>query len=714
MFSEKQIEQLKQLIEEYKEILITEGDPDEMYKYDAIAHFQKHWNMESENFHAMMKEAFRAKRNMIYQNSWGFIDKAARLFPLEVKEMFSRLYAQDGRSVDEKVATFSFEAEGLLPLVREGVGKDNINAQQDERTVSYYLACRFPAEYVIYKYGGVYSELCDYLNIDKAKTGQRFQHFQELAKGIMASGVIEETKLEEVYRKVYPHPGWDDKLLMVQNIAYVGFSKKSSESIDILSNYKTENLSLFFNQIDDFVDKLELAQDDERIVFNHRRNHIAFTVGQRYVLQLNDGSEQNPFGVIGITRFSSKIYKYKGIPAAVFNESVSVDALTTYHDDIYAATRAELNRTTVSGYLRFDNQLLRRMAFDKEYREDVLVQVGGEQPNYSFLEDSPDKLEIKSSMYAKNTILFGAPGTGKTYHTKEMTVNIIKGKRNRSREEILTLYDELVEKQQIVFTTFHQSMSYEDFIEGIKPETENGGITYEVKNGIFKQICINADISPNSHFVLIIDEINRGNIPAIFGELITLLEEDKRKGSIEEIAVTLPYSNEKFSVPSNLYIIGTMNTADRSVEALDTALRRRFSFREMQPEPELLRDHKLAPYQEVDLSRMLTIINKRIEILIEKDHQIGHSYFIGVQSLNDLKLVFKDKIIPLLEEYFFGDYGKIGLVIGGGFIYQKKNEAPFPTNFDYGDHFYNEKKVYQFTTPNEWDEQTFISIYEEE
>lgn len=134
----------------------------------------------------------------------------------------------------------------------------------------------------------------------------------------------------------------------------------------------------------------------------------------------------------------------------------------------------------------------------------------------------------------------------------------------------------------------------------------------------------------------------------------------------------------------------------------------------MQPEPELLRDHKLAPYQEVDLSRMLTIINQRIEILIEKDHQIGHSYFIGVQSLNDLKLVFKDKIIPLLEEYFFGDYGKIGLVIGGGFIYQKKNEAPFPTNFDYGDHFYNEKKVYQFTEPDDWDEQTFISIYEEE
>src|SRR5690606_26034216 len=191
--------------------------------------------------------------------------------------------------------------------------------------------------------------------------------------------------------------------------------------------------------------------------------------------------------------------------------------------------------------------------------------------------------------------------------------------------------------------------------------------------------------------VLIIDEINRGNVSAIFGELITLLEEDKRKGNKEQTEVILPYSNEKFSVPNNVHLIGTMNTADRSVEALDTALRRRFSFIEMQPNPEILSN---SEYKDVDLKQLLATINQRIEVLVDKDHQIGHSYFIGIQNLEELKLVFKDKIIPLLEEYFYGDFGKIGLVLGASFIYQEENTAKFPKNFPYENDFLEDKKVY--------------------
>ena len=215
------------------------------------------------------------------------------------------------------------------------------------------------------------------------------------------------------------------------------------------------------------------------------------------------------------------------------------------------------------------------------------------------------------------------------------------------------------------------------------------------------------DFEETQNHVLIIDEINRGNVSAIFGELITLLEEDKRKGNPEYTEVVLPYSGKKFSVPNNVYIIGTMNTADRSVEALDTVLRRRFSFVEMQPDPNIL-----SKVGNVDLSKLLETINQRIEMLIDKDHQIGHSYFIGIQDLEDLKRTFKDKIIPLLEEYFYGDFGKIGLVLGGKFIESVENKTAFPKNFEYEKDFLEDKKIYHITSSESWEEDTFESIYE--
>ena len=220
------------------------------------------------------------------------------------------------------------------------------------------------------------------------------------------------------------------------------------------------------------------------------------------------------------------------------------------------------------------------------------------------------------------------------------------------------------------------------------------------------------DFEETKNHVLIIDEINRGNVSAIFGELITLLEEDKRKGNPEHTEVKLPYSGDNFSVPNNVYIIGTMNTADRSVEALDTALRRRFSFVEMQPDPKILSDEKYEKYKDVDLSKLLETINKRIEVLIDKDHQIGHSYFIGVQNIVDLQRTFKYKIIPLLEEYFYRDFGKIGLVLGEKFIEQTKYEEKVFAKFPYEKDFLEDKKIYHITSFEKWDEKAFISIYE--
>ncbi|WP_416445709.1 McrB family protein [Leeuwenhoekiella sp. A16] len=450
--------------------------------------------------------------------------------------------------------------------------------------------------------------------------------------------------------------------------------------------------------------------------------------------------------------------------------------------------------------------------------------------------------EIKPS--ALNQILYGPPGTGKTYTTKELAVKIAdpyfgynKVSNISKRKQITQRYEDLVKEGQIVFTTFHQSYGYEDFVEGIKPEVTGTDINYTVKNGLFKSLCEQAEliddnnidsaiikfqekiekegvqelktsrgskftvdysggktfrINPSSsekesplypasieyikklymgrditsglynpsyvksilehlvktyglsefnagkenvskNYVLIIDEINRGNISAIFGELITLLEPDKRKNADEAVLVTLPYSGDSFGVPENVYIIGTMNTADRSVEALDTALRRRFSFKEVMPKPFLLSpayeywdllwkykdvdwedaeyknkekcffqfykvdqdfiDNRKAIWKSIEdlgqkdeqvklfknfkysgirLDKILKTINKRIEALLDRDHTIGHSYFLKIIDAENkeeaLKQVFKDNIIPLLQEYFYGDYRKIGLVLGDGFV----------------------------------------------
>ncbi|EDP3369466.1 AAA domain-containing protein, partial [Campylobacter jejuni] len=367
-----------------------------------------------------------------------------------------------------------------------------------------------------------------------------------------------------------------------------------------------------------------------------------------------------------------------------------------------------------------------------------------------------------------NQILYGPPGTGKTYHTIDRALEIILKEEKiqiPSEDDRINrkkLFDEYVKNGQIVFTTFHQSYGYEEFIEGIKPridsEENSKEIKYEIKDGIFKELCEKAlenrdsiknfnfyidklkekakidDNNPEKYFelpntkysiqyrngktfrikfddmsknhkdypvsidnieklyktsnideiynsvyvrailnylksqgledykekdektnlpyIIIIDEINRGNVSKIFGELITLIEPSKRIGEKEELKVILPYSKKEFGVPKNVYIIGTMNTADRSITSLDTALRRRFEFIEMMPDVSKLS----MDCEGINLQELLKAINTRIEYLLDREKTIGHAFFIGVENLNDLKSIFQNKIIPLLQEYFYNDY----------------------------------------------------------
>lgn len=372
-----------------------------------------------------------------------------------------------------------------------------------------------------------------------------------------------------------------------------------------------------------------------------------------------------------------------------------------------------------------------------------------------------------------NTVLYGPPGTGKTYSTIDKALEILdrefldanKGSED-SRKKLKERFDQLVAEGRIAFTTFHQSFSYEDFVEGIRANAVNERIEYKIEDGVFKKIAIIArpkttlsfdevyeklceeikskglvletldqnkpfDIKVSNtrslsaipqtgneksmsitkenlrelllnnneknwssytrsirkyieenysfskpeekcNYVLIIDEINRGNIANIFGELITLIEPSKRAGAPEALSVTLPYSKEPFSVPNNLYIIGTMNTADRSLALMDTALRRRFYFIEMMPQPELLADIKV---ENVNIQLLLERMNARITALYDREHTLGHAFFMPLRdepTLIKLREVFERQILPLLQEYFFEDWNKIRLIVGKDLVIEHK------------------------------------------
>ncbi|MDY0321894.1 MAG: AAA family ATPase [Arcobacteraceae bacterium] len=263
----------------------------------------------------------------------------------------------------------------------------------------------------------------------------------------------------------------------------------------------------------------------------------------------------------------------------------------------------------------------------------------------------PEEINLKT----KNIILYGAPGVGKTHNTNKL-INLIDESKSEkeifsaikdNKNETITLNDDL--KSRVKFITFHQSFGYEDFIEGFRPNKE-GNI--KIEKGIFHNICTEAikEENKDKNYYLVIDEINRGNISKIFGELITLIEDDKR----DKIEVTLPYSKEPFKVPSNLFIIGTMNSTDKSIALIDIALRRRFTFLKMKPNEILVPDIAKSIFSQ---------INQKISETIGEDYKIGHSYFMNISNEDDLNFVLEYKITPLLEEYFYGNKEQLDQVL---------------------------------------------------
>ena len=302
--------------------------------------------------------------------------------------------------------------------------------------------------------------------------------------------------------------------------------------------------------------------------------------------------------------------------------------------------------------------------------------------------------------------------------------------RIRIQQDMPDFFERFLGKSDVdrryAFVTFHQSFSYEDFIEGIRPEyvKETNSIDYSPKPGVFKTLCADAAKHPEKEYAIFIDEINRGNISEIFGELISLIEVDKRQGMANELSATLPYSKEPFVVPSNVNMFGTMNSADKSVGAIDIALRRRFKFIPMVPDSKIISDELLmngTDPEDVDginVIKLFDTMNSRIELLLDRNHMLGQALFMSVRSGADVVAVMRDKVVPLLEEYFFSDLQKVQLIFNDLDESGELRDNPIYMHstisvdnyFDYiGDYLLDDKKHY---SPNpKMDEESVKHVY---
>lgn len=874
-----------ELVERYKELIKTTPNNDpEIYKWQLIAKFQKTWNVDAMDFAAMFKSIDIA--NLVYYNAKSVIVHLAQNYPSDIKAAFTALYNEDV-DLRERMVAFRQTIKKLYDKVDDGKYK-NYQDHQDERTIATYLAFRYPDKHPFYKYS-FYTQFRKLLGVGNADFPDNYITYKALLQDFIDNYVNTDAELLTLKANFLANGGEvntdSNNLVLAQDILYQTLNQNTEQAsryflVGAYWGEQGDQIERFIangiweNGHDDkFKDLCKKVPEGAKIaikaVYTEQKTQSVMLIKARGTVVKNYGDGKQ-FEVDWEQHF----------------QPFKVDFPGGYWDTIKEVTKQD-----------HINQIF--------YNASA---VSSEQPT-----PMPSQ-----SNYALNQILYGPPGTGKTYHTVNRALEILGIDMNQPRPELKRIFDEKVNEGQIVFTTFHQSMSYEDFVEGIKPnepDKDGEGVSYSIHLGVLRTLAIHASfaiaqqqeskvteevldfsmlydafadkveerltrgeeltlsskgggsvlvdsISSKGNFIikhhngsrtytvskerlsklhsrfdnlnevnnidsrfreviggsnssaywavlngirsdkalvapkgmkgvarsytfeekkevvgslakadykntgakpyiLIIDEINRGNVSQIFGELITLIEEDKRLGKDEALEVTLPYSKEKFGVPDNLYIIGTMNTADRSVEALDVALRRRFSFEEKGPEPELLHparrywqllwdykdvawDHseyetkekalldwqgahqkiweqrmrlwdkmlkegkkesQIEWFNEADfigfrLDKLLSTINDRISYLLDKDHQIGHSYFMKVTSTEALCETFKKSIIPLLKEYFYNDYGKIRLVLGDDFV-KVKDEDQRPKFAVSDQDFIHMRHTYELVTIDE-------------
>jgi len=848
-----------QLIERYKKHIEDGGLQNENFKWKLLAQFKGRPNLAADNFANEISSIDFG--NLIYQQASSVIKQLAKGKTDDYKKCLQNLFNED-LSLNERISVFSNDISNLYQSI---VNEPKHSHHHDERTIATLLSYKYPDKYTFYK-DSYYREYCKLIGEVPKNVGEKYAHYLELIKSLSEDYIENDKELITLINNYLPDNIFNDKnhYLLAQDILY--------QSFDIIKAENTIQGLLLADSTDWFDNQIKQAENHKfNIIWNSKKLD---SNRSRAIELLRDKIKRNETFDIFYLQGNNANYYAKVIDFCIDENEYNKQDWNSKYNDIYDF-KANFDDYTegnhkakivflTSEFIKLDTPISKT---DFHLFANYKYPIKDNIVPFTHIEgyETVNKSNTMKT-FPLNQILYGPPGTGKTYNTINKALEIIGDEIPDDRREVKEQFDKRVNEGRIVFTTFHQSMSYEDFVEGIKPkiedsshenETDSSELKYNIESGIFKNACAVAayqcykmNINPRKKYtfndlhaaflidvrkklskneypiittksgkigeivginknssinvrpketelnysfgvtkenlnklydkfeniseiksisqiketcnikhgtdlfavfgslkefektikpesfeneffkwdnqeepdtvdivksfndgvyneavikhsqeaqriVLIIDEINRGNVSQIFGELITLIEEDKRLGKKETLEVTLPYSKQKFSVPANLYIIGTMNTADRSVEALDTALRRRFSFEEMPPKydlPEL--DYEIAGFKVFEI---LKTINNRIEKLLDKDHQIGHSYFMFEnQSVENMIQSFYKNIIPLLQEYFYGDYGKIGFVLGKGFIRIKETGNNLFADFEHDSRSdFEERIVYE-------------------
>ena len=759
--------QIRAIIQKYKKTIDLSVFSNKDEKWYFVQRYKDNVNPENPNF----VEAFGSINfaNFVYPMPWAVIKDLLSKEPMRYRQCIIKLF-QDEVDLSQRIQTFMHEIEVIY---HEMYPESKKSSYHDERTIATFLTLRYPNNYTFYM-EKLYRKLCSLMGVKPmSREGEKYVHYLKYMHEFTSQYVIADQELISMVSQAIPSDAYpdNDHLLLSQDIIFRLSGKDSTldiayplnqilygppgtgktynaikKAVAIADRLSEADLDRKYPKREELTKRYRQLVEEKRVVFTTFHQSMAyedFIEGIKPVTR-NDGSISYEV-VPGIFKQLCKLSSQAWLSGANQNSKATIpieqpsiqisDNMFNDLFDAYLETLPDDSETEHSSVVLYTVRGKPFEVFRAINKPKIIVRAGLKRtpspiskkellqiyrklkrPNFGSYEKIliNEILNLRSNdNYTAISNIFDQAYTKLCSDLKSMSEPVMKVKTPSGTEFGISLNKKgnlnvhtAPEFKPSVTLTKDNIYSY--VIGKNFPPYDKGYFLGVIKllQDKYGFIQITQESNENSNglsplpFVLIIDEINRGNVSQIFGELITLIEPDKRLGKEEELEVTLPYSKEKFSVPSNLYIIGTMNTADRSVEALDTALRRRFSFEEMAPDYSLLEG---STSEGINLAELLKTINNRIEGLLDKDHVIGHSYFLRVsKGEKTLQDVFFDEIIPLLQEYFYGNFGRIELVLGRGFVASKPiNQSifakPSPYNDEFNDHIHyslvNRKKM---------------------
>ncbi len=682
---------IKELIDYFAEHLKTFGlngddKQQELYKWEIISKYHDRLDADSSDFVKNVSE-------MNFLNLWYSGNQRTAMLnflkyePVEYRSLHRFLY-DETQPLQTRVTSFIDGCNKLWDTkIKQYFPDKGTSSCCDERLISCFLAVKYPEKYTFYK-SDVYRNLCELVGVEPKKAGQKLVHFYDLLNGKVIPMVKANAELcEMVDTEVSQHGYLTSLPLTAQTVIWNAMSQGKFDKKQIWQFFPGDDKQTFDDMVDDnYVSIYEWGEigsldndglRDQKGIRNALKEKVEeykTKEPSHSVKMLYDMKHNMKIGDYLICR-NKDFDKIVAVGEIIGGYFYNPDHPVNNHCVEVKWRRGEWDITQILKESHDPASAVPRLqnVTKKDWAQKIVTFLNNmdegiiECQTNNGSEARMEELEILKQK--KQIILQGAPGTGKTYKTAAIAVGMCNPAFYdfADHQKVMEEYERLQDEGQIAFCTFHQSMDYEDFIEGLKPEVKGNAVEYNVENGIFKSICELAQ-TQDKPYVLIIDEINRGNISKIFGELITLLEADKRSGGGEHhISLKLPYSKEDFSVPSNLYIIGTMNTTDRSTGTIDYAVRRRFAFVTLESRADVIESWCNSQSVPSDVKKAALALFAQINGIGRNDSgsfiakhkasdfeledlKVGHSYFMA-KDMSSLKLKMRYEVVPLIKEY---------------------------------------------------------------